>query len=210
MPQLPKLPEFQKLPFMVQVAIAVGALALVGAGGYAGLVAPKNREIKTLRAQLLREDSGPVALGQSVQPVAPITEEERRLWSQLEARLRQRFPTEKDLPAALEAVADLARLARMELISLQLQTPAVKAGGPPAGTAAAAPSAPSLRVAPPLTPSPTLIKLTAGHRYRDLVQFLEGLDRLPVFVAVESLEVKREENRLSTEMTLRTLRWETS
>jgi len=208
-PQLPKLPEFQKLPFMVQVAIVAGALALIGAGGYAGLVAPKNREIKALRAQLLREESASSVLIQPAAPGPPITEEERKLWGQLEARLRQRFPGEKDLPAALEAVADLARSARMELISLQLQTPAVKTGGPPAG-AAAAPSAPSLRVPPPLTLGPTFIKLTAAHRYRDLVQFLEGLDRLPVFVAVESLEVKREENRLSTEMTIRTLRWEAS
>ncbi|MBI4610642.1 MAG: hypothetical protein HY726_16725 [Candidatus Rokubacteria bacterium] len=210
MPSLPKLPEFQKLRFEVQVAVVAAALALVGVGGYAGLVAPKDREIRTLKAQLLREGSGPPALVQSSQAVPPIAEEERKLWRQLEARLRQRFPGEKDLPGALEAVAELARSARMELSTLQLQTPTAKPSGPPAGPPGGAPSQPAFQVSPPLALSPSVIKLTAFHRYRDLVQFLEGLDRLRVFVTVESLEVKREESRLSTEMTLRTLRWETS
>lgn len=203
MPRLPKLPDLQKLPFRVQVAIVAGVLVLVGVGGYAGLVAPKYREIKNLKAQLLREEQELLASRQPPQPVPPITEEEQKLWAQLEARLRERFPAEKALPGALEAVAELARSARMELVALSLQTPVVK----PAGASRSAPSPPPLRVPPPLTLSPTIVKLTALHRYQNLVQFLDGLDRLPVAVAVESLEVKREENRLRTEMTLRTLRW---
>ena len=205
MAALPRLPDFQKLPFRVQVAIVAGALVLIGVGGYAGLVTPKNREIKNLKAQLLREEQELAVPRQPPKPVPPITEEERKLWAQLEARLRERFPAEKTLPVALEAVADLARESRMELTALNLQTPVVKAGRVSSG----APTPPAIRVPPPLTLSPTLITLTAVHRYRDLIQFLDGLDRLPVAVAVESLEVKREENRLRTEMTLRTLRWGT-
>jgi Tfp pilus assembly protein PilO len=203
-PALPRLPDFQKLPFRLQVAVVAGVLALVGVGGYAGLVAPKNREIKTLKAQLLREEQAILVPRQPLPPVPPITEEERKLWAQLEARLRERFPSEKSLPGALEAVAELARSVGMELTAINLQTPSVKAA-----TGTAAPTPPPIRVPPPLALSPTLIRLGAVHRYRDLIQFLDGLDRLPVAVAVESLEVKREENRLRTEMTLRTLRWGT-
>lgn len=200
---LPKLPDFQKLPFRLQVGVVAGALALAGVGGYAGLVMPKLREIKTLKTQLLRQEPEPAL----TQPRFPaITEEERKLWDQLEARLRKRFPEEKDLPGALEAVADLARSARMQLVALNLQTPVAKTPPGPAG-ASAAPPPPSFQAPPPLTVSPTTIKVTAVHRYRDLVQFLDGLHRLPVAVAVESIEVKRTGDTLSTEMTLRTLRW---
>ena len=205
MPPLPKLPDFQTLEAKIQVAIVAGVLALIGVGGYTGLVAPKNREIKNLKVQLTREEPDSIT---APQPFSPITEEERKLWEQLEARLRERFPADKDLPAALRAVAELARSARMELVSLNLQTPAVKSTGGASGAAASgAANPPPLQIPPPLTLSPALIKLTALHRYGDLVQFLDGLDRLPVAVTVESMEVKRVENHLSTEMTLRTLRW---
>jgi hypothetical protein len=221
MPQLPKLPGFQTLPFRVQVASVAAALALVGAGGYLGLVAPKNREITTLKAQLARQEPEP---SPGREPIPPIGEEERKLWGQLESRLHGRFPAEKDLPGALKAVGELARSAHMELLALSLQGPALKSSRAPGGAGtiavatpsgvtragAANPAAPglsALRVPPPLAASPTVIKLTALHRYRDLVQFLEGLDRLPVAVAVESLEVRRVENRLSTEITLRPLQW---
>jgi Tfp pilus assembly protein PilO len=72
------------------------------------------------------------------------------------------------------------------------------------------PSPAASRLPPPLGPSPTTIKLTVIHRYRDLVQFLDGLPRLSVLVIVESLEAKRVENVLSTEITLRTIRWGSS
>lgn len=205
MPQLPKLSDLQKLPFRAQVVMVAGLLALVGVGGYAGLVAPKNREISTLKAQLARERLDSLAPRQPTEPPPPITEEEQKLWGLLEARLRERFPAEKALPGALEAVAELARASRMELVALNLQTPTAK----PPGAAPGPPSPPPLRVPPPLKPSPTLIKLTVRHRYQDLVGFLEGLDRLQVAVAVQSLEVTREDGRLSTEITLRAFRWET-
>ena len=198
---MPRLPDFQTLEFKIQVAIVAGALLLVGVGGYAGLVAPKNREIKNVKAQLSREEPDSIT---APQPFSPITEEERKLWGQLEVRLRERFPADKDLPAALRAVAELARSAHMELVSLNLQTPVVKSTS---GAASGAATPPPLQVPAPLTLSPPVIKLTVLHRYRDLVQFLDGLDRLPVAVTVESIEVRRVENQLSTEMTLRTLRW---
>ena len=195
----------QNLPFRVQVVMVVGLLALVGVGGWAGLVAPKNREIGTLKARLETERPDSLAPREPTRPPPPITEEEQKLWGLLEVRLRERFPAEKALPGALEAVAELARASRMELVALNFQTPTAKS---PAAPGQPSPP-PSLRVPPPLQLSRSIIKLTVRHRYRDLVGFLEGLDRLQVAVAVQSLEVTREEGRLTTEMTLRTFRWET-
>ena len=199
---LPRLPDFRRLPFKLQMGVVAGALALTGIGGYAGLVMPKLREINTLKTQLMRQEPEPAL---SEPRLAPISEEERKLWEQLEARLRKRYPEEKDLPGALEAVADLARSARMQLVALNLQSPVAKT--PSGGGASGAPPPPPFQVQPPLSVGPTTIKVTAAHRYRDLVQFLDGLGRLPVAVAVESIEVKRVGETLSTEMTLRTLKW---
>lgn len=217
---MPKLPDFKTLAFRAQVAVVAAGLALVGVGGYATLVVPKSREIRTLKTQLARQEPEPT---QPAEPIPPIGEDERKLWDQLEARLRERFPAEKDLPGALKALAELARSAHLELIALSLQAPAAKSTGASAGVtvqvgtpslggkpAGSSPGSPQFRVPSPLAASPTIIKLTAIHRYQDLVEFLAGLDSLPVVVAVESLEVTRVENRLTTEMTLRTLIWPAS
>lgn len=205
MAALPSI-DFQALPFRAQAAVVAGALALLAVGGYLGLAAPKSREIQRLKTQLTREEADSVS---AVPANAPITEEERKLWAQLETRLRERFPEEKDLPMALEAVAGLARASGMEIVTVNLHThtqpkPGSASGRPnPAGAA----TAPSVKVPPPLTLSPTEVRLTVLHRYRDLVHFLQGLDRLPVALMVESLEVKREKDRLRTQIHFRTLQW---
>ncbi len=205
MASLPKLPPLSSLPFRLQAGVVAGILGLAAVGGYAGLVMPKSREVKNLKVQLARGDEPIPVVGETA---PPISEEERKLWAQLEERLRQRYPAEKDLPGALKAVAELARAARMELVAVDLQTPAVpKSPGTSPPNPAAASAAPGLKVPPPFAANQTVIKLTATHRYRDLVEFLDGLSRLPVAVSIDSLEIRRIENRLTTEMTLRTLRW---
>jgi Tfp pilus assembly protein PilO len=199
-----KLANLPGLPFRLQVLVVVAALAGAGIVGYGILVIPQQRQLNTLKTQLARRAPEPVTAGE---PIPGITDEERKLWGQLEARLRERFPAEKDLPEALRSVADLARSSGMELVALNLHIRSAKVPGVPG---APAPSPAASRLSPPLSPSPTTIKLTVIHRYRDLVQFLDGLPRLSVLVIVESLEAKRVENVLSTEITLRTLRWGSS
>lgn len=203
-PQLPKLGDFQRLPFRLQVGAVALGVVLLGLGGYAGLIVPREREVKALKLQLARQEPPPLL---SDETVPPITEEERKLWRELEGRLRQRFPDDKNLPAALQAVADLARASRMELVALNLQSPVAAKTPVPSAVPAAAPPPSPLKPPPPLAVSPTVIKLTAFNRYRDLVQFLEGLGSLPVALTVGSMEVKRVEGRLSTEITLVTFRW---
>lgn len=201
-----KLANLPGLPFRLQVLVVAAALAGAGIVGYGILVIPQQRQLTTLKTQLARQAPEPVTAGD---PIPGITDEERKLWGQLEARLRERFPAEKDLPEALRGVADLARSSGMELVALDLHMRGAKVPGGP-GAPAPAPSLAASRLTPPLSPSPTTIKLTVIHRYRDLVQFLDGLPRLSVLVIVESLEAKRVENVLSTEITLRTLRWGSS
>jgi Tfp pilus assembly protein PilO len=185
----------------VQTIGAIGLLVLLGAWGYFALLAPKLAEVKALRVQVARA-GGPFP-AQPVPSVSPITDEERNLWAELEQHLRGRYPGEPELPRAARALATLARSSGMALLSLELQTPPT---GPPADPAKA-PPAPPFRPPPELAVNPATIKLVLQHRYRDLVTFLEGVRRLPVYVTVQSLEVKRMEDRLTTEVSFASFRW---
>lgn len=202
MPALPALPSMDRLPVNVRALAAVGLVVLLGIGGYFGLLAPKLRQVKTLKAQLVREAGAAQSLPQG-SSVAPITEPERKLWEELENRLRGRYPGESALPKAVGAVADLARSSGMELVSLEILTPQP---GPATGSRTPPPPPP---FQPPseLAANSSTIKLVAQHRYGDLVEFLEGLSRIPVYVAVQSLEVKRVDNRLTTEVSFASFRW---
>jgi hypothetical protein len=199
MPALPALPSLDRLPLNVRALIAGGLVALAAAGGYLGLLAPKYREVKTLKAQLARE----VPSREPRASVAPIGEEERKLWRELEERLRGRYPGEPALPKAVGVVAELARASGMELVSLEIQTP--QAGLAPRPRTALPP--PPFQPPAELAVNPSTIKLVARHRYRELVAFVEGLRRVPVYVAVQSLEVKRQDNRLTTEVSFASFRW---
>lgn len=202
MPAFPALPSMDRLPINVRALVGAGLVALLAAGGYLGLLAPKLREVKTLKTQLARERAA-VRAAPNVPSVSPITEAERKLWGELEDRLRGRYPGEPALPKAVGVVADLARSSGMELVSLEILTPQ------PPSTAGPRTSPPPPPFQPPseLVLNPSTIKLVAHHRYRDLVEFLEGLRHVPVYVAVKSLEVKRVENRLTTEVSFAALRW---
>lgn len=190
-----------RLPLNVRALVAVGLAALLGVGGSLGLLVPKLRQIQILKAQLAREQQ---ALG-SPQPVpsALITEGERKLWGELEDRLRGRYPGELALPRAAGAVASLARASGMEIVRLQVQTP--QPGS--ATDRGKAPPPPPFQPPPELAVNLSTIKLLARHRYRDLVEFLEGLGPLPVYLAIQSVEVKRVENRLTTEVSFASFRW---
>lgn len=201
MPALPALPSMDRLPVNARALVAVGLVVLLGAGGYFGLLAPKLREVKALNAQLAR-DAGAARTLPGGSSVAPITEAERKLWDELENRLRGRYPGEAALPKAVGAVADLARSSGMELVSLEILTPQQ-------GSANGSRTSPPPPFQPPseLAVNPSTIKLVAQNRYVDLVKFLESLGRIPVYVAVRSLEVKRVDNRLTTEVSFASFRW---
>src|SRR5581483_10479487 len=64
-----------------------------------------------------------------------------------------------------------------------------------------APGPPLPALPPELAPNPSRFTLVARHRYRDLVTFVDGLGRLPVYVALEALEVRRADDRLTSELT---------
>lgn len=181
-----------RLPISLRALVTIGLVVLLGAGGYFGLLAPKLREVGALKAQLIRE-VGAARTPPPLLSVSPITQSERELWGEMERRFRGRYPAEAELPKALGLVASLARSSGMEISSLEIQAPQ---------------TGPSLfRPPPEFGMNPSTIKLAVRHRYRDLVEFLERLGPAPIYVAVHSLEVKRVENRLTTELLFASFRW---
>lgn len=203
MPLFSSLPSMDRLPLNARAAVAVGLVVLLGAGGYLGILTPKLRELRTLKDQLAREVEAVRSLP-PVPSVPPITEAERKLWAELEDRLRERYPTEPALPEAVGVVATLARSSGLELVDLEIQPPQPVLPAEPGK----APSPPAVQPPSGFAVNPSTVKLVARHRYRDLVEFLERLSRGPIYLAARSLEVKRVENQLTTEASFDTLRWE--
>lgn len=169
--------------------VTLGVVLLLAVAG-SWLVAAKARDLRALRAQLAAQmRSGAPLLAAET---GPITDEERRLWTQLEERLHRRYPGEAELPRAMVAVAEWARASGMELLSLDVQAP---------------PGVPGAPLPPELALNGPRFKLVVRHRYRDLVRFIDGLPRLSVYVALQSLDVRRTEDWLTTEVAFATLRW---
>jgi len=192
----------ERFPLTLGATVTLGTLVLVVTAAVLALLATE-REVASLRARLTQETAAVRSLGAAPGPSA-ITDTERALWTELERRLRSRYPSEAEAPRAAGLVADLARSSGIEIVSVEVHTPltAAPATAPSPSTPPAAP-----QPAAELDANPASIKLTVQHRYGSLVEFLEGLPGLPVYVTVQSLEVKRLEDRLMTEMSLGLLRW---
>lgn len=184
-----------RLPLDRRALGALGLVLLLALLDVAVLRA-KLRAVDAVRTELASLAGRPPALA----AVTPITETERRLWSELERRLGRRFPSEADLPKAMAEVAELGRRAGLDVTGLEIEVPKA---GPRAGP----PPPPPPPLPPGLRPNPATIRLTAEHRYAGLVHFLAALEGAPVYLRVQSLQVTRVEDRLRTELVLGSATW---
>ncbi|MDO8678133.1 MAG: hypothetical protein Q7R30_06170 [Acidobacteriota bacterium] len=170
---------------------AVAALIVTGLGAYFGLVAPKAREIARLEPQV-----NAVAQPFDPPPVSAVSigDTERGLWDELQMRVRARFVAAEDQPRALGEATALARAAGLDVTAIALE---------PAQPQAQAPFAP-----PPLAANVVTIRLTARHRFADLIDFLDDLHHAKIYVVVASLDVKRAGGELESEIRLLSMRWQ--
>lgn len=164
-------------------------VAAAWVGGGLGFVVGRAREAAALRAQL-------TAVRAAAPTVVPATDTERRLWIEIERSLRRRFPPESELPRTLAALAAWARSAGMDVVSVDIG----------AADGAAVPRA-WLPLPPELGVNAPRLHVVAHHRARELLTFVSGLDRLPAFVALESLDIRRTNARLTSDVVLVTLAW---
>ena len=182
-----------RLPLTKGAFIAIAVLLVTAIGGYSSLVAPKARDIAQLESRLktLPTPGAPPAAS-----TVSISQTERALWSELEDRLRVRFVAPYDQLRVLGEMTELARATGLDLTALEIQDPQAQGSQRPFTTPGE------------LAVNPGTIKLTARHRYPALVEFLDRVRRGRTYVAVESLDVRRVDDHLESEIRLVSLRWE--
>lgn len=178
----------RELPLTPRALAAVGIALATGVVGYLTLVAPKALAVAQLESQL-RLAAGAVPV---VTAAAAIGDTERQLWRELEARLRVRFAEPSDQLRALDEVGRLASDAGLSLTAVAIQDPQTLRPLTTPGS---------------LAVNPGSIRLTARHRYAELVGFLEALRHARTYVVVESLDVRRVDDHLESEIRLISLQW---
>ena len=190
----------EKLPVTPAAAIAVALVFVVAIGGYVGLVAPKRRAIAQLELQL-KASAGSSA---GVASARPISDAERAAWARVDIDVRQRFVNPEDQHRTLVEVGQLARATGMNVRELLLQN----AGAPPGAPATPAPAMTLPFPMPPkMAINPGVIRMVVRHRYRDVIDFLDRVGHDNTYVMVQSLDTRRVEGYLESEIKLVSFRW---
>jgi hypothetical protein len=190
----------EQLPLTGGALAAIAIVLAITVGGYLGVVAPRAREVARLQAQL----SSTLTRTPGAGPVEPVTDAERARWREVDALVRARFvPPDDQLRVVLD-VGRIARAAAVNVTDLRLENaaPGPTGGGGPAQDVILPSGVPST-----LAINPGIISLSARHRYSELIDFLDRLARGNRYVAVQSLDVRRVEDHLESEIRLASLRW---
>lgn len=189
----------RQLPLTPAALIAVAVAVVTIAAGYFAFVLPRSREIANLERQI----AASAQIGAAA-AIEPISDEERARWAEMQALVQSRFVSPDE---QLRLMVDAARAGEASgLVVTLLTLEASVAGVTPAGEGAAAPESPF--AAPDnLVPNAGVIRLTARHRYGDLVDFLDRLGRGATYVALRSADIRRVDGHLESEIRLSSLRW---
>lgn len=180
----------RELPLTRGALAAIGIALATAVGGYLGLVAPRTREMAQLELQL--KIASPAVPPQAA-PAVSIGDTERRLWRELETRVRARFVAPSDQLRALDEVTQTASEAGLNLTAVSIQNPQVLRPLTAPGS---------------LAVNPGSIRLTARHRFAELVDFLEAVRHGRTYLVLDSLDVRRVDDHLESEIRLISLRWE--
>lgn len=184
-----------ELPLTKGALATVALLFVIALGGYFGLVAPARREVVRLEAQV---NTVSAKLAGATASAVPISPTERASWRQIEGRLQERFVIPEDQLRALAEAVDHARAAGLVVTDVEIQS----------GAAPGQPVAAPFVVPANLALNPGIIRLSARHRYAELVDFLDRMDGGIMYVAVEALDVRRADDYLQSEIRLMSLRWQ--
>jgi hypothetical protein len=189
----------RQLPLTPAALGSLAVVVLVAIGGYFGLLWTPSREVARLEEQLVSLGAQASAASQAPPPV---TDVERASWQTVEQRVRERFIVPDDQWQLLVAIAQLARESGLAVQDIQLE-----GGAPVPGATTVAPTSFALPVPPTLALNPGVIRLTVSHQYRALVAFLDRLATADTYVAVQTMDVRRVEGLLQTDIRLVSFRW---
>jgi len=186
----------RELPVSKGALVAVALVFVIGIGGYFGLLAPTRREVARVQVQLQQVEA---KLAGAAPGALAISDVERAAWQEIDNRLRERFVAPEDQLRAVAEAVDHARAAGLVVIDVEIQS----VGPDPRARVDV-----GFPVPASFTINPGVIRLTAQHRYRDLVEFLDRLRSAGVYMAIESLNVRRVDAYEQSEIRLVSLRWQ--
>lgn len=190
---------------MMWVVPQMGRRFFVFTAGFAILILAvfwifKVRNIQRLRSEIVQLE---VKLGKGQElwrSSPPLTVREKEELQKAQGRLIRMLPKERDVPSVLQ---DVGRVARdYDLANLSLSTgggASPSAAPPPAPTSVTPPavvaqSVPQVSTAAAGSPGPIdsfTIKATFAADYREIVRFLEALQKIPRLMTVQSLQLQR-------------------
>lgn len=162
-------------------------LAMIGIIVVSGSLYGRIQRVSDLGRELANVEQALAKAKEQTVDYLPPSEAERRAWSAAEARFRERFPPDRNMP---QFASDLANVASSFSVKFDL-SPVSEQAQPPFVM-------PEIKVK--LTPY--RVKLTFTDSYRDLAGFLDALYNIPRVWGVESLEVRRGYPFLSGDATL--------
>lgn len=163
-------------------------LAMIGIVVVSGSLYGRIQRLSNLGRELAKVEQDLARAKEQTVDYLPPSEAERRAWSAAEARFRERFPPDRNVP---QFASDLANVASSFSVQFDLSPAPHEQTQPPFVM-------PEIKVK--LTPY--RVKLTFADSYRDLAGFLDALYNIPRVWGVESLEVRRGYPFLSGDVTL--------
>lgn len=162
----------------------------------------KIRNIQRLRGDIVQVEIR-LSKGQELwRNSPPLTPREKENLQKAQGRLLRMLPKEKDVPSVLQEVSRVARDYNLANLSLstgdgakppsagQSPTP-VSGASQPAVVAQSAPPAPPVEAASSGAIDSFTIKATFAGDFREIAYFLEGLQKIPRLMTIQSLQMQR-------------------
>ena len=161
----------------------------------------KIRNIQRLRGDIVQMEIK-LSKGQEVwRNSPPLTPREKENLQKAQERLFRMLPKEKDVPSLLQEVSRVARDYNLANLSLSTgdgatppspgQSPTPVSVSPQTAVVQSAPPPPPVVGAGSGAMDSFTIKVTFGADYREIASFLEGLQKSPRLVTVQSLQMQR-------------------
>lgn len=186
----------RELPLTKGALATVALIFVIAIGGYVGVVAPAGREARRLEAQAGAVEAKLVGAAAAAEPIGAA---ERAAWRQIDSRLRERFVAPEDQLRMVAEAVENARAAGLIVTDVEVQAASADQKLRTEGLFA---------VPANFAVNPGVIRLTAQHRYRELVDFLDRLRGSSLYVTIEALDVRRVGGYLQSEIRLVSLRWQ--
>lgn len=182
-----------------RILAALGILAVLSAVSYLLLFGPKIKELARLKAEAAAKET---ELGNSIQmwgAMARSGGEETRRWEEQVVAWRERFPENPETDRLMSEIGREAVSHNLKGFRLVLPADATKEkSGAAEGPAASAPEGAEQEKPKPY--GEIRLRLTFYSTYRDMAEFVDGIDGMRRVLSIRSLVVREKDGEMETSM----------